>query len=58
MLCQLYCLSISKLPKECFPKEWQNVLKRNRLVVCHTDLVLKHNVDINIFRPDMIETYP
>ena len=58
MLCQLYCLSISKLSQECFPKEEQNVLKRNRLVAYHTDLVLIINVEINIFRPDMNETYP
>ena len=38
--------------------EEQNVLKRNRLVACHTDLVLIINVEIKIFRPDMNETYP
>ena len=34
------------------------MLKRNRLVAYHTDLVLIINVEINIFRPDMNETYP
>ena len=53
MLCQLYCLSISKLSQECFPKDEQNVLKRNRLVACHTDLVLIINVEINICMPDI-----
>ena len=44
MLCQIYCLSISKLSQECFQKDEQNVLKRNRLVACHTDLGLIINV--------------
>ena len=57
MLWQIYCLSISRLSQECFPKDEQNVLKRNRLVACHTDLVLIINVEINIIRPDMNETY-
>ena len=30
---------------------------RNRLVACHTDLVLIISVEINIFMPDMNETY-
>ena len=34
------------------------MLKRNRLVAYHTDIVLIINVEINIFRPDMNETYP
>ena len=34
------------------------MLKRNRLVACHTALVLIINVEINIFRPDINETYP
>ena len=38
--CQLYCLSISKLSQECFLKDEQNVLKRNRLVAYHTDSLL------------------
>ncbi len=58
MLCQIYRLSISMLSQECFPKDEQNVLKRNMLVAYHTDLVLIINVEINIFRPDMNETYP
>ena len=44
MLCQIYCLSISKLSQECFQKDEQNVLKRNNLVEYHTDLVLVINV--------------
>ena len=57
MLCQIYCLSISKLSQECFPKDEQHVLKRNRLVAYHADLVLIINVEMNIIRPDMNETY-
>ena len=56
MLCQIYCLSISKLSQECFPKDEQNVLKINRLVAYNTDSVLIINVDINIIGPDMNET--
>ena len=48
---------ISKLSQECFPKVEQNVLKRNRLVAYHTDLVLIINVEINIIRPDMNEIF-
>ena len=48
---------ISKLSQECFPKDEQNVLKRNRLVAYHTDLVLIINVEINIIRLDMNEIY-
>ena len=47
----------SKLSQECFPKDEQNVLKRNRLVAYHTDLVLIIKVEINIIRPDMNEIY-
>ena len=45
------------LSQECFPKDEQNVLKRNMLVEYHTDLVLMINVEINIISPDMNETY-
>ena len=57
ILCQTYCLSISKQSQECFPKDEQNVLKRNWLVAYHTDIVLIINVEINIIGPDMNETY-
>ena len=57
MLCQIYCLSIGKLSQECFPNDDQNVLKRNKLVAYHTDLVLIIIVEINIIRPDMNEAY-
>ena len=30
------------------------MLIRNRLVACHTDLVLIINVEINIFMPDIL----
>ncbi len=52
-----YCLSISKQSQECFPKDEQNVLKRNWLVAYHTDIVLIINVEINLIRPDMNEIY-
>ena len=48
---------ISKLTQECFPKDEQNVLKRNMLVAYHTDLVLIINVEINIIRPDLNDIY-
>ena len=57
ILCQTYCLLISKQSQECFPKDEQNVLKRNWLVAYHTDIVLIINVEINIIGPDMNETY-
>ena len=58
ILCQTYCLSICKQSQECFPKDEQNVLKRNCwLVEYHTDIVLIINVEINIIGPDINETY-
>ena len=57
MLCQIYCLSISRLSQECFPKDEQNVLKRNRLVASHTDSVQLINIVINIIRQAMNWTY-
>ena len=57
ILCQTYCLSISKQSQECFPKDEKNVLKRNWLVAYHTDIVLMINVEINIIGPDMNGTY-
>ena len=53
MLYQIYCLSISRLSQECFPKDKQNVLRRIPLVACHTDAVLIINIEIHIIRPDM-----
>ena len=57
MLCQLYFLSISWLFQECFLKDEQNVLKRNWLVAYHTDSLLIINIEINIIRPDLYQTY-
>ena len=57
MLYQLYFLSKSWLSLECFLKDDQNVLKRNRLVACHTDSFLIISIEINIIKPDLNQTY-
>ncbi len=51
MLRQLYFLSLA-VPRVLSERR-AKVLKRNRLVACHTNLVLIINVDINIFMPDI-----
>ena len=55
--CKYIVFNKYKLSQECFPKDEQNVLKRNWLVAYHTVIVLIINVEIIIIRPDMNETY-